>query len=74
MQEAGFADTGEEMVEYSYELRDVGPYHAKAFSCLQLIPEDAFQRGFGRMMRDLLAGPIPCVSRYALIRGTKRQS
>lgn len=71
MQKAGFADIEEEMVELPYELNDIGPYRAKAFSCLRLIPKDAFQQGIERMGRDIVAGPIPCVSRYTLVWGAK---
>jgi SAM-dependent methyltransferase len=74
MQQAGFAEVAEELVEFPYALTDLGPYRARAFSCLRLIPEDAFRRGLARMEHDLLAGPIPCVSRYVLLWGTRPPS
>ena len=71
MQEAGFANVAEETVEFAYELRDIGPFRDKAFSCLRLIPEDAFCRGIERMEKDLRAGPMVGVSRYTLVWGVK---
>jgi SAM-dependent methyltransferase len=72
MEDAGFVEIAEWTVEFAYELGDLGPFRAKAFSCLRLIPEGAFQRGLGRMEHDVLAGPIPCVSRYSLVWGSTR--
>jgi SAM-dependent methyltransferase len=74
MGRAGFAEVMEEMVEFSYLLSDSEPYRAKAFSCLQLIPEEAFQRGIRRLERDLRNGPIPAVSRYQMLSGRKLAS
>jgi len=71
MQEAGFAEVAEETVEFASEVRDIGPFQDKAFSCLRLIPEDAYRRGIERMEKDLLAGPIVGVSRYTLVWGVK---
>jgi SAM-dependent methyltransferase len=71
MEEAGLANVEEGMVELPYELGDIGPFRDKAFSCLQLIPEDAFRRGMERLEKDLLAGPIVGVSRYTLVWGLK---
>jgi SAM-dependent methyltransferase len=68
---AGFVDIAEQMVEFPYELTDARPYREKAFSCLRLIPEGAFRRGIEALERDLLAGPIACVSRYVLLWGMK---
>jgi ubiquinone/menaquinone biosynthesis C-methylase UbiE len=71
MEQAGFNRISDETVEFSYQLKDIQAYRDKAFSCLHLIPEKDFQRGIERMERDLRAGPIPCVSRYLLLWGTK---
>jgi ubiquinone/menaquinone biosynthesis C-methylase UbiE len=71
MERAGFSQVTEELVEFPYQLTDAQAYRDKAFSALHLIPEDAFQRGIEHMERDLLAGPIHCVSRYVLLWGTK---
>ena len=71
MEQAGFADISEQVVEFRYQLTDARPYREKTFSCLRLIPEDAFRAGLERLERDLLAGPVECVSRYVLLWGTK---
>jgi ubiquinone/menaquinone biosynthesis C-methylase UbiE len=67
----GFDEIIENMVEFAYQLTDIHAYRDKAFSCLHLIPEEAFQRGIEHMERDLRIGPIQCVSRYLLLWGTK---
>jgi ubiquinone/menaquinone biosynthesis C-methylase UbiE len=71
MAQAGFAAITEETVEHPYFVADAQPFRDRAFSSLLLIPEDAFQRGLERLERDLRAGPIHALSRYALIWGTK---
>lgn len=71
MEQVGFGEVAEEMVEFPYQLTEVQAYCDKAFSSLHLIPEEAFRRGIERMERDLRTGPIPCVSRYVLLWGTK---
>jgi hypothetical protein len=71
MEQVGFGQVTEELVEFHYQLTDVQAYQDKAFSALHLIPEGAFQRGIERMERDLRSRPIPCVSRYVLLWGTR---
>jgi ubiquinone/menaquinone biosynthesis C-methylase UbiE len=71
MEQAGFSQMDEEMVEFAYQLVDSKAYRQKAFSALHLIPQAAFERGLERMEEDLHSGPIPCVSRYVLLWGTK---
>ncbi len=71
MRLAGFAEAGETVVEFPYPLADIGAYRTRAFSCLRLIPDEAFRRGIERMEHDLLAGPIPCVSRYLMLWGVR---
>jgi ubiquinone/menaquinone biosynthesis C-methylase UbiE len=71
MVEAGFGNLQEFVAEIPYSLSDIQSYRAKAFSSLHLISAQAFERGIQRMEEDLLAGPIPCVSRYLLLWGTK---
>lgn len=68
---AGFGDLQEPVVEFPYSLADIQIYRDKAFSSLHLIADEAFERGIRRMESDLRAGPIPCVSRYVLLWGTK---
>lgn len=72
MESAGFDSIRETTVEFAYSLDDIQAYRDKAFSSLHLISEEAFQMGVARMERDLHEGPIPCVSRYALLWGTKK--
>jgi ubiquinone/menaquinone biosynthesis C-methylase UbiE len=71
MKQVGFERIFEESVELEFELSDIRPYQEKAFSALHLIPDTAYQRGIERMAHDLRAGPIPAVSRYVLLWGTK---
>jgi ubiquinone/menaquinone biosynthesis C-methylase UbiE len=71
MAQAGFVDVAEQMVEFAYPLTDAQPYRERAFSCLRLIPEDAFRAGLERLEQDLQAGPVSCVSRYVLLWGAK---
>jgi SAM-dependent methyltransferase len=68
---AGFADLAEEHVELAYDLTDAAPYRAHAFSSLLLIPKDALTRGLARLERDLAAGPVPGLSLYTLLWGTR---
>lgn len=71
MKDAGLVAIEERTVEFPYELSDIEPYRAKVYSSLQLIPDSAFQQGIARMEHDLLSGPIPCVSWYTLVWGSK---
>jgi ubiquinone/menaquinone biosynthesis C-methylase UbiE len=71
MERVGFGEVVEKTVEFAYQLTDIQAYRDKAFSALLFIPKDAFQRGIERMERDLCTGPIPRVSRYLLLWGTK---
>ena len=72
MRAAGLAELAEHQVEFPYQLTDAQAYRDKAFSSLHLIREEAWRSGLERMEEDLRSGPIPCVSRYALIWGTKQ--
>jgi ubiquinone/menaquinone biosynthesis C-methylase UbiE len=71
MGRAGFAGISQETVEFAFQLTDAGAYRDKAFSSLHVIPQEAFERGLARMEQDLRAGPVPCLSRYVLLWGTK---
>lgn len=71
MAAAGFRDLAEQLAEFPYELTDVQPFKDKAFSSLHLIAADSFRRGIERMEADLALGPIPCISRYALLWGIR---
>lgn len=70
MSEAGFAQLEEQTVEFAGTLTDIGPYRDKAYSCLRLIPDDAFRHGLARMEDDVQAGPIAWTPRYCLVWGT----
>ena len=72
MQRVGFGQVAQTSVEFALQLRDIHPYSDKAFSSLHLISEESFHRGIRRMERDLRNGPIPQVSRYLLLWGTRR--
>ena len=71
MHDQGFRKITEIAVERAFQQTDATAYRDKAFSVLHLIPDATFQRGIDRMERDLRAGPIPGVSRYLLLWGTK---
>jgi ubiquinone/menaquinone biosynthesis C-methylase UbiE len=74
-EQAGFVEINERTVEFRCLLTDIRAYRDKAFSALHLISEEAFQRGMERMEHDMQGDycrtPIPCVSRYTLLWGTK---
>jgi ubiquinone/menaquinone biosynthesis C-methylase UbiE len=71
MAAAGFADPLVTEVSRSYDLTDIQPYRDRAFSSLHLIPEQAFANGLARLQEELAQGPIPVVSRYTIIWGTR---
>lgn len=71
MVQTGFGSLQKTEAEFTYSLTEIQRYRDKAFSCLHLIPAEAFERGLQRMEHDLHAGPIPGTSRYLLIWGTK---
>ncbi len=71
MKQAGFSKITEKAVEFHYKLEDIRAYQDKAFSALHLISIEAFQSGLDQMKKDLSNGPIPGVSRYLLLWGTK---
>ncbi|MBI2949384.1 MAG: methyltransferase domain-containing protein [Verrucomicrobia bacterium] len=58
----GFAPVSEELVEFGYPLSDPSAIERKAYSCLHLISEEAFEQGLDRLKQDLSAGPIPCIA------------
>ncbi|MFQ5595059.1 MAG: class I SAM-dependent methyltransferase [Anaerolineae bacterium] len=72
MHRVGFGQVAETSVEFTRHLTDIRPYSDKAFSSLHLISEEGFHRGIRRMERGLRNGPIPQVSRYLLLWGTRQ--
>jgi SAM-dependent methyltransferase len=72
MARAGFEAVRQDEVELSYVTSDIEPYRARAFSCLHLISESAFQRGLARLAEQAGNEGVRCVSRYVLLWGTRR--
>ena len=70
MEEAGFEEIGEEEVEFSYVTTDVSPYRERTFSCLRLIPREAFHRGMTQL-EEVARDGIGCTPRYLLLWGRK---
>lgn len=58
-------------VEFAYPESNLERYRAKAYSCLHLISEAAFQQGITQMEQALRQGPLPAVARYTLLWATK---
>ena len=71
MARAGFVDMKQQSVEWHDRTTDIKKYRDRAFSCLHLISDQAFHQGIAQLESDLKEGPIGCVSRYALLWGTK---
>ncbi len=70
MSRAGFIGIETAEVAREYDLVDAQPYRDRAFSSLLLIDDDAFQRGFHRLERELAQGPVRCLSLYTIVWGT----
>lgn len=68
---AGFDHLTENSVEFTTTLTDLEVYRTQAYSSLRAIPKEAYDRGMARLEHDFLAGPIPWVSRYHMLWGTK---
>jgi SAM-dependent methyltransferase len=71
MSAAGLADIQIVTVEQPYEITSAQPFRDKAYSCLQLISEKAWQAGIDRLEQDLASGPIRGAQRYACVWGRK---
>ena len=69
LEQSGFSRIEMDDIQFSYPLTDLEPYRQRAFSCLHLIDEPAFQRGIHRMEADLADGPLAGVSRYTRLWG-----
>ena len=68
MGEAGFTDIQDNLVEYTFKMKDTQAFRDRAYSSLHLIPEDAFQRGIVRLEDELEEkGYIQNISRYDLL-------
>ncbi len=65
---AGFKIISEETIETPYILTSINKYREKAFSCLRIIPEKAFNCGIKKMEEDLQRNEfIKCISRNYVI-------
>ncbi len=71
--DSGFSYVEDELVELPYDLETADPFREKAFSCLHLISESAFQEGLAALSSALSNGPLPCIARSALLRATKKK-
>jgi len=61
-------------VEEPYECTSAGPFRARAYSSLHLIPVEAWRAGLARLERDLACGPVRGVSRYACVWARKPEA
>ncbi|MFI5357804.1 MAG: class I SAM-dependent methyltransferase [Opitutales bacterium] len=67
---AGFRAIAIEVVEAPCELVSDEAFRAKAFSCLLLIPQSAYEAGMKRLTDALSRGPLPCVARHVVLSAT----
>ena len=72
MREAGFTDIQDNIVEHSFQMKDIQAFRDRAYSSLHLISEEAFQEGITRLEDELdEKGHIQNISRYTLLWGNK---
>jgi SAM-dependent methyltransferase len=71
MAAAGFVEIEIQRLEQPYLLSDPEPFRQRAFSCLRLIPEDAFRRGLARLEADLVRGPVEAVAQQVFVWGSR---
>ena len=71
MEAAGFRDLDQCEGHAEFSITDDEAYREKAFSCLRLIPEAAFQRGLSAMQADLRLGPVQGASELIFIWGVR---
>lgn len=72
MNQVGFTSISEETIQQQYDRTDIQDFRDKAYSCLHLISEEAFKTGIHHMEQDLQKGPIPFISSYLLMWGSKK--
>lgn len=69
---AGFTALEEICREEAHAITDIAIYRARAFSCLHLISDEAFNRGLARLEADLShLGQVPGLVQYLLAWGSK---
>ena len=73
MEEAGFRNLAEAVVEFPFQVTDVAAYRDKAFSSLHFISADTHRRGIERMERELKLGPIQAISRCFMLWSAKAE-
>jgi len=73
MAQVGFQEISEELIEWPCATKSIDGYRNKAFSCLHLIPDEAFIRGLSCLEMDFARTPESFVEmvRYDLVWGTK---
>jgi ubiquinone/menaquinone biosynthesis C-methylase UbiE len=71
LRQAGFTDVGETVVQERYTVTSATSFQDKAYSCLHLIPDQAFQAGLDHLRRDLAEGPVEGVWRSCLLWGRR---
>jgi SAM-dependent methyltransferase len=71
LRQTGFTDAREELVEERYTVTSATSFQDKAYSCLHLIPDQAFQAGLDHLRRDLAEGPVQGVWRSCLLWGRR---
>lgn len=71
MSNAGFRSIRAKTIHQECARTDIEDFRAKAYSCLHLIPEKAFKDGIEHMDDDLRLGPIPFISNYLMLWGSK---
>ncbi len=69
--DAGFVAIMTEHVAHAYDLNDMAPYEARAFSALRLIDDEAWEQGLIRLRSHLERGPIAAISRYTVVSARK---
>jgi len=67
MAAAGFGRVEECEGRSEFSISDIDAYRDKAYSCLQLIPEEAFVRGLSAMASDLRHGPLKGASELVFL-------
>jgi ubiquinone/menaquinone biosynthesis C-methylase UbiE len=71
MKAAGFTGITEHEIKESYFIDDLTPFRDKAYSCLQLIPEEEFQQGLHRLESNMRKGPVTGFAMYLCLWGRK---
>jgi hypothetical protein len=71
LRQVGFTDVCDEVVEERYTVTSATSFQDKAYSCLHLIPGQAFQAGLDHLRRDLAEGPVEGVWRSCLLWGRR---